>query len=138
MILTPEQRLIWARMPADAQRRATEASKYIGTLAGWIDLWDSAQRNQRKWDHLEDRANGGDERARRWLMQRSGDVTDEQQDELDEKLVARVGAGEYGAEAKRALEEVLRSIAGQTTQPSRRAVLRESRRAIVMAREAVL
>lgn len=109
--MTAEHKAIWDRMPEDARARV-RAAEFCP--AGWlIDLWDAAQRY---------------EESGRW--RRVDTAAEATQDELDEKLIQRCCAGEYGPDAREAVEEVVRS--GQWN--DRRSVLRAARQAAWMVR----
>ncbi len=123
--MTPEQRAIWDRMPEADRERTREASGYVD-LGNVVELWQAAQDWQAKLDR-------GDRRALKAERERSGQLTDEQQDELDERLILRCQAGEYGPESKRAIEDLVSGWGA-----SRRAFLREARRAVVAARRGIL
>lgn len=109
--MNQQHRDIWARMPEDARARVNAAT--FCPREWLIELWDAAERweSSGKWQ----RAVAADESA---------------QDELDEKLIQRCCAGEYGPDAREAVEEVVRS--GQWN--DRRSVLRAARQAAWMVR----
>lgn len=111
--MTPTQRRIFARMPADDRERlARVPTDWQGHL---IELWESAERNQRRGARSS----------------RSDTEQEVKQDELDELLLSRASKGEYGPAAREAVSECATQWQHGT---SRRGFLRAVRVAVEATR----
>lgn len=105
-------RPIWERMPAGDRVRVMQAPETL--RAQLVELWASAQTNSRTDD------------------EEPKPFADARQDDLDERLLKRVKAGEYGPEARAALDECESQTGHGTT---RRVFLRAARKAIEATRQ---
>lgn len=111
--MTEYQKRIWERMSAaDRERVDAAGTMYREQL---IELWEAAQRNERRFGRYDPPKN--DDEAR--------------QDELDELLMTRASHGDYGPVARQVVSESCSHVQPGT---SRRALLRAVRKAIEATR----
>jgi len=109
---------IYRTMPEEARRRVDQCGEYREALIG---LWEAVQFYEAALERREAWALRSE--AERLKAQRN--VTEDEQDDLDEKMAARCAAGEYGRDAQEAVQEVIES--GRFG--DRRATLRAARQA---------
>jgi hypothetical protein len=117
-------REIYRQMPEDARRRVDQTGPFRDALIG---LWAAVQDYEQALERGELWAR---KRESERLRQQRGDVDPVEQDALDEKLVQRCAAGEYGRESQEAVQEIIES--GRFG--DRRATLRAAREAVWQVR----
>lgn len=125
--MNDETKAIWRRMPEEAKERVRQnasemfPARLLVALWGAVDDFEQALIRREPWALRSE--------AERLKRERGNEVD---QDALDETMVARVAAGDYGAESQNAVREVIES--GRFG--DRRATLRAARQAVAKIRGA--